>query len=112
MRSTSALIAAFVLGAASLPASANDVFRNGQSFWGQPADQGSIATARVVDLGTARHLRVAYGETVKFRSEGKEFFWTFNGLDRKAVDLDRFAPAGFSSQPLTVHVAQNPTFRR
>lgn len=112
MRSTSTLIAALVLGAVSLPAAASDVFRNGQSFWGQPADQGAISSARVVDLGSARHVRVAYGETVKFRSEGKEFSWTFNGLDRKAVDLSRFAPAGFSSQPLTVHVAQNPTFRR
>lgn len=112
MRSTSTLIAALVLGAASLPASANDVFRNGQSFWGQPADQNTSASARAVDLGTARHLRVAYGETIKFRSEGKEFSWTFNGLDRRAVDLARFAPAGFSGPPLMVHVAQNPLNRR
>ena len=51
------------------------------------------------------------GETVTFRSEGKEFSWTFNGLDRRPVDLAKIAPAGFTGKSLNVYVAQNPLTR-
>ena len=111
MRSTRFIQAAFVLGMACASAMAGaETFANGQSFYGRPAQQAG--TARVLDLASARHLNVAYGETVTFRSEGKEFSWTFDGLDRRAVDVAKIAPAGFSSKPFNVYVAQNPLTRR
>lgn len=109
MRSTRLIQVAFVLGMASASAMAADTFANGQSFYGQPAQQASAA--RVVDIATARHLNVAYGETLTFRSEGKEFSWTFNGLDRRSVQVAKIAPAGFTSRSVNVYVAQNPLTR-
>lgn len=110
MRSTRFIQVAFVLGMASASAmAAVDTFANGQSFYGQPAQQASAT--RVVDVATARHLNVAYGETVTFRSEGKEFSWTFNGLDRRSVQVAKIAPAGFTSRSVNVYVAQNPLTR-
>ncbi len=111
MRSIRSLFACVALGTVALSAAANtDTFANGQSFYGTPAMQPSAA--RVVDLTTAKHLNVAYGETVTFRNEGKEFSWTFNGLDRQGVSLAKIAPAGFTSKPFSVYVAQNPLTRR
>lgn len=109
MRSTRLIQVAIIFGMASASAMAADTFANGQSFYGQPAQQA--AKARVVDVSTARHLNVAYGDTVTFRSEGKEFSWTFNGLDRRPVDLAKIAPAGFTGKSLNVYVAQNPLTR-
>ncbi|MGY4829151.1 CzcE family metal-binding protein [Sphaerotilaceae bacterium SBD11-9] len=110
MRSIRTLLAAIALGTLALSSAANaDTFRNGQSFYGTPATQPSAA--RVVDLATARHLNVAYGETVTFRNEGKEFSWTFNGLDRRGVPMAKIAPAGFTNKPFSVNVAQNPMTR-
>ncbi len=111
MRSTTFLFAAAMLSTA-LPGLASETFRNGQSLYGQPAQQAQVSAVRTVDIAAARHLNVAYGETVTFRNEGKEFTWTFNGLDRRAVDLAKFAPPGFTSKPFLVHVAQNPLTRR
>ena len=111
MRSTRFIQVAVVLGTASASAmAAADTFGNGQSFYGQPAQQAS--TARVVDVATARHLNVEYGETVTFRSGGKDFSWTFNGLDRRAVDIAKIAPAGFTGKSFNVYVAPNPLTRR
>ena len=47
-----------------------------------------------------------------FRSGGQLFTWTFNGLDRRAVDVTKIAPAGFPTKPLVVHVGLNPSNRR
>lgn len=113
MKLTLSLSAILALGMAAIPltsvAVGTDTFRNGQSFFGEPASQ--MPVTRTVELGTASHLNVSYGETVKFQSMGQQFTWTFNGLDRRAVDVTRIAPAGFPVKPLVVHVGRNPTNR-
>jgi hypothetical protein len=97
------------MSVSSFAASA-DTFANGQSFYGRPA--GEMPNARVVDLASTRSVNVAYGETVIFRSEGRQFAWTFDGLDRRAVDLSKIAPAGFGDKPLIAYVARDPLNRR
>lgn len=94
--------AAFAAGA--------DTFRNGQSFYGEPAN--GTQNARVVDLATAKYANVKYGETVKFVSAGKTFVWTFNGIDQRAVNLAKIAPQDFEAKSLTVYVDKNPLNRR
>jgi hypothetical protein len=89
---------------------ATDTFRNGQSFWGQPASGAS--ESRTVDSQT-RHVRVKYGETVVFKdAAGKQFAWTFNGLDRSAVEVYRIAPADFQAANTLVYVGENPLTKR
>lgn len=83
-----------------------ETFRNGESFYGQPSRGG--ADARVVDVGATKYINVQYGETVTFRNQGKEFTWTFDGLDQRAVDVQKIAPAGFAATPVTAYVARNP----
>lgn len=83
-------------------------FRNGSSFYGQPA--GAATASRVVDVATARSVNVAYGETVTFTEAGQQFTWTFNGLDHKGLALADIAPAGFG-RSLKVYVARNPLTR-
>jgi len=86
------------------------MFMNGQSIYGQPAAQGT--PVRVVDLGSTDRLNVAYGESVAFRCGEKQFSWTFDGLDRRSVDLSQIAPAGFAGKSLVVYVSRNPSNRR
>jgi hypothetical protein len=93
---------------ASLAAGAH-TFANGQSYYGQPTSPQ--AATRTVDLGSASAINVVYGETVTFRSAGQLFTWTFNGLDRRAVDVAKIAPAGFPTKPLIVHVGKSPANR-
>ena len=57
-------------------------------------------------------INVADGESVTFRSGGQLFTWTFNGFDRRAVDVAKIAPAGFPTRPLVVQVGLNPANRR
>lgn len=94
---------------ASLAAGA-DTFANGQSYYGQPASPQ--AATRAVDLGSASRINVTYGESVTFRSGGQLYTWTFNGFDRRAVDVAKIAPAGFPTRPLVVQVGLNPANRR
>ena len=56
-------------------------------------------------------LNVGYGESVVFRSGAQQFSWTFNGLDRRSVDVSQIAPAGFASKPFAVHVGRSPSNR-
>lgn len=93
---------------ASLAASPN-TFANGRSYYGSPG--GETANARVVELGALKYINVKYGETITFRSEGKQFSWTFDGLDQLAVELSKFAPLGFATKPLTIYVPQDPSNR-
>ena len=88
-------------------ATAHASFRNGESFYGQPAP--SAMADRVVDVANARSINVAYGETVTFTDGGQRFTWSFNGLDNRRVALVDIAPSGFG-RSLKVHVAQNPLF--
>ncbi|UUX96656.1 CzcE family metal-binding protein [Aquabacterium sp. J223] len=85
-----------------------DVFRNGQSKYGQPAAAGA-PSARVVDVSTLKSLTVAYGDTVTFQvPSGMQFSWTFNGLDGLSVPVTKIAPGGFPSTKATIHVQANP----
>lgn len=89
---------------------ATDTFPTGKSFWGELATDTS--GARAVEPGT-RHVRVKYGETVVFRDEvGKQFAWTFNGFDRRAVEVSRIAPQDFNASKTVVHIGQNPLTKR
>lgn len=92
-------------------ATGKDVFRNGESMFGQPAAAGA-KSSRVVDVATTKSVTVPYGETVTFQApNGKQFSWTFNGLDRKAVPVAKIAPADFPATQGQVYVQQNPLTR-
>lgn len=115
MHSIQNLRAALALGMASLSlatyaATGADTFMNGKSYYGEMTSQDSAA--RVVDVASSRHVNVTYGETVTFRSEGKQFSWTFNGLGGRSVDVVRIAPAGFPTKPFAVYVGRDPLTRR
>lgn len=104
---TAVLLATSFTAFSSIASAAGpDTFMNGQSFYGQPAS--GVAAARTVDLATTNHANVNYGETVNFVSGSKTFAWTFNGLDRRAVDVAKIAPPNFATKPFTVYVARNP----
>ncbi len=90
-------------------AASPDTFANGQSFFGRP--NADALGSRLVELGTLKYINVKYGETVTFRSEGKQFTWTFDGLDLLSVDVARIAPSGFAMKPLVIYIAQNPSNR-
>ena len=71
----------------------------------------SASDSRTIDSGS-KNVRVKYGETVVFKDDaGKQFAWTFNGLDRTAVDVSRIAPADFHAAKTVVYVGQNPLTR-
>lgn len=106
IRRIAAIMSMTAASFATFSASA-ETFLNGESFYGQPSRTGT--GARVVNLDTTpKYINVEYGETVTFRSQGKEFSWTFDGLDGRAVDIRKVAPAGFAATPLTVYVEPNP----
>jgi len=109
LRSAAALAVLCLLPLAGV-AAGGGTFMNGQSFYGQPAAQGTAA--RLVDLGSADHINVAYGESVIFRNGAKQFSWTFDGLDFRSVDVMRIAPADFAGKPFVVYVGRNPLNRR
>jgi len=93
-------------------ATGKDVFRNGESVFGQPAGAGS-SSARVIDLANTKHVTVPYGETLTFQApNGKQFSWTFNGLDRRSVAVAKIAPADFPASDGKVYVQPNPLNRR
>ncbi len=86
-------------------------FRNGESFYGQPASDTS--SARVIDVSTTKYANITYGETVVFQGVGgQKFAWTFNGLDGRSWDLAKFAPGGFAGKDYRVYVTKNPLTRR
>ncbi len=105
---TAALFALSIVPFVSFAAS-GPVLVNGQSIYGQPATLG--APVRVVDLAAMDRLNVGYGESVVFRSGAQQFSWTFNGLDRRSVDVSQIAPAGFVSKPFAVQVGRSPSNR-
>lgn len=86
---------------------ANEVFLNGQSIYGQAA--AGAAASRVIDLTKNQRPSVAYGETVVFKSaDGKQFAWTFNGLEQRDVKLSKIAPSDFKAGQASVLVGSNP----
>lgn len=78
---------------------------NGDSVYGKPT--ASAPAAKVVDVATAKNLRVECGEVVTFRNGDKTFSWKFDVAGHRAVDLQAIAPTGFGSAPLTVYVGKN-----
>lgn len=105
-----ALVAAVLVTPLLALAAAPDTFMNGQSIYGQPGAGGS--NARVVDVASAKYVNVEYGDTVTFTNAGKTFVWTFNGLSRRAVDVSKIAPDGFSDRGLVVYVGRNTLTNR
>lgn len=114
MQKTRLFAAIALCGVAAAPlaslAAGADTFANGQSYYGQPTSPQTAT--RAVDLGSASRINVTYGESVTFRSGGQLFTWTFNGFDRRAVDVAKIAPAGFPTRPLVVQVGLDPANRR
>jgi hypothetical protein len=108
------LLAAGVMALAGTSFAAGaDNFRNGQSVYGQPAKVENVGQgSRIVDVATAPYANVRYGETVKFVNGGKSFAWTFDGLDRRAVNLSKVAPQDFDTKSMVVYVGRNPLTRR
>lgn len=100
---------AVVASAAVAHAAGPDTFANGRSYYGSLG--GDSAAARVVEVGAVKYVRVEYGESVTFRSEGKQFTWTFDGLDRRAVDLSKIAPAGFPVKAFMIYIPNDPSNR-
>lgn len=102
---------AFAATVASLSAVAApiDQFQNGQSFWGQAAE--ALASERTITLTADAKLNVKYGETLRFVSAGKSFVWRFNGLDSRAVELQRIAPADFDARNATIYIDRDPLYR-
>lgn len=106
----STLIIASALASGLAFAADPDRFRNGQSFYGQPGDAAS--DSRVVELTMASHVNAKHGELLRFVSGGKSFVWQFNGLDGRAVELQRIAPAEFDAKGTTVHIGKDLLNRR
>lgn len=105
-------LTALVIAAAAPNASfaSSETFLNGKSIYGQPAAASNAV--RTIDLSQTARVSVAYGETVVFRGNtGQQFAWTFNGLDRRAVNLAKIAPAGFGSLAAVAHVGRDPSNR-
>lgn len=104
------LARALTLAAIAAPllafATDGEMFRNGSSFYGEPAN-GKAAT-RSVDVATTRSINVKYGETVQFVKGAEQFAWTFNGLDNRSVALTKIAPHNFAS--MEVRVGRDPLF--
>lgn len=107
------ITAALCTAAASLPTyaqtSGRDVFANGESFYGSLSSPA--AATRIEELSPPGRVRVAWGETVTFRSQGQQFSWTFNGLDLRSLRLAQIAPSGFPAADVSVHVGRNPLNR-
>lgn len=107
------MTAALCIAAASLPAHARtagtDVFSNGESFYGSLGNPA--AATRTEEVSQSSRLRMAWGETVTFRSQGQQFSWTFNGLDHRSLRLAQIAPPGFNAADVSVHVGPNPLNR-
>ena len=107
MRTTSTLRTTLLAALAAAAFSAHaDTFRNGESFYGTPT--AATAYARQVTLGSRSTLNVDYGSVVTFTNEGRSFTWQFNGLDQRAVEIAKIAPAGFPTKPLIIYVAPDP----
>lgn len=87
-------------------ASANQVtLLNGDSIYGKPAT--STAAAQVVDVSSAKNLRIPCGEVVTFRNGEKTFSWKFDVISHRTVNLQTIAPAGFSDKALMIYVEKN-----
>ena len=106
----STLIVAAAIASGFAFAAAPDQFGNGQSLFGQPGD--AVSDQRAVELTAASHVNVKHGEVLRFVSGGRSFVWQFNGLNGRAVELQRIAPADFDAKGTTVHIGKDLLNRR
>ena len=74
-----------------------------------PADQAHRAIA--LGPGT-RWVNVVQGETVRFVLAGGSFGWRFDGPGSRPVDLQRVAPPGLLTHPVTAYVTFPGEFSR
>lgn len=101
-------IAALVLFAASLPASA--AFK--PAILGEPvqapsterAIMAAVANRTITIDAKTKWVNVQHFEVVRFVSNGREFAWYFNGV-AQSVDLAELAPADFVDHRVTVYVS-------
>lgn len=107
MRTPSAVLIAALLGICHPGATA-------QSAWPRADLLGSPAApdypARTIVIGPrTRHVNVVRNEVIRFDVDGKLFAWTFNGpLAVNAVELNRVAPPGVLTRPVTVYISPDP----
>lgn len=110
MNTTRILSVTALTFAAMIPMNSNaahEVFLNGQSIYGQPA--AGATPSRVIDLAKNQRSTVEYGETVAFKgADGKQFVWTFNGLDKRNVAIAEIAPRDFQVGQSSVLIGRDP----
>ena len=102
-------IAALVLSAASLPATA--AFKPA-ALLGEPvqaptterAIMAALANRTIAVDAKTRWVNVQHFEVVRFVSNGREFTWYFDGV-AQSIDLAELAPADFVDHRVTVYVS-------
>lgn len=104
-----ALISGAALSTTGTLAASDQIYANGRSIYGAPADSG--VEAKVLDIAGAKHVNVECGDIVTFRSGGKTFTWKFDVAGHRAVDLQKIAPTGFVKQALMVYVSRSQAER-
>lgn len=101
-----ALVLVGALAGTSSFAKGSETLRNGQSIYGQSAQQ-PVSGGRVVDVAAGDKLNVRCGDTVTFVNGAKRFTWKFDAVNHQRVDLAKIAPSDFGKAGFTVYVAGN-----
>jgi hypothetical protein len=100
-----ALIAVAALTSTAAFAAGPHTLMNGSSLLGVPAL--AERSSKVLDVASTPSANVICGDVVTFRNGAKTFTWKFDGVSHRTVDLQKIAPAGFTSKPLLVYVEPN-----
>ncbi len=81
-------------------------------LWGTSIE-ASEATRTITITPETRWVNVRLRESVRFVVGSTSFAWRFDGPGARAVDLQRIAPAGSVTSPVTVYIdTQGDTGRR
>ena len=104
-----ALIVAAALTSTAAFAAGSHTLMNGKSVFGIPTSADS--SAKVLDVNTTKSMEVICGDVVTVRNGDKTFTWKFDVIGHRTVDLQKIAPAGFTSKPLMVYVERNESER-
>ena len=99
------LIAFTALTSTAAFATGKQNLMNGNSVFGVPAAASN--SSKVLDVATTQSTNVICGDVVTFRNGAKTFTWKFDVVSHRMVDLQKIAPAGFTSKPLLVYVERN-----
>ena len=100
-----ALVAVAALTSTAAFATGKHNLLTGNSVFGVPAAASS--SSKVLDVATTQSANVICGDIVTFRNGAKTFTWKFDVVSHRMVDLQKIAPAGFTSKPLLVYVTPN-----